>query len=428
MVLKTEQYLLGPDHPAFSDLAEMSNLAMRVRNQALYRMKKDLSESGKWSWMNTRKAMNKECEFYDSLPYKVASEIVRRANHDLKSYISLRKKGIFARKPRYGHFQGRTTLFFSGEYQVSKPGIRGGFIKVGGINHELVKIPRCGKVKEVRVIPKKHTFVIEVVHEVKNQVSPGTFGDGSVAGMDLGIDNLAALAINKPGICPLLIDGRKVKSVNQRFHKATAKYQSELPIGVKYSSRLERISNNRNKAVKSLLHSASREVVDYLIENNVSTLYIGWNEGLKTGNSDMGKKFNQRFRSIPWRVFVDMVTYKAENAGITVIEIEEGYTSKTSAIDGELPIKHDVYAGQRVKRGLFRAGKGVLINADINAAIQIVRKCKPDAFDWLIKSQGVKAGVVPGSNLVFNPVRARVGGQPCAGKSAQKQANCVKSQ
>lgn len=428
MVLKTEQYLLGPEHPAFSDLVEMSNTAMRVRNQALYRMKKDLETQGKWSWMNTRKAMNKECEFYDSLPYKVASEIVRRANHDLKSYISLRKQGIFARKPGYGSHTGRTVLFFSGEHQVSKPGIRAGFIKVGGIKHELIRIPRCGKIREVRVIPRKHVFVIEVVHEVKNRVSPGTFGDGSVAGMDLGIDNLAALAINKPGVNPLLIDGRKVKSVNQRFHKATAKYQSELPIGVKYSSRLERISDNRNKAVKALLHSASREVVNYLIENQVSTLYVGWNEGLKTGNSVMGKKFNQRFRSIPWRVFVDMVTYKANNAGITVVEIEESYTSKTSCLDGELPIKHEIYAGQRVKRGLFRAGNGVLINADVNAAMQIVRKCKPDAFSFLRESQGVKAEVVPNLNGVLNPVRARVGGQPCAGKSAQKQANCVKSQ
>ncbi|WP_293151672.1 hypothetical protein [Okeania sp. SIO2C9] len=46
----------------------------------------------------------------------------------------------------------------------------------------------------------------------------------------------------------------------------------------------------------------------------------------------------------------------------------------------ELPCKHELYVGKRVKRGLFRSSTGKAINADINGSIQIIRKKFPEAF------------------------------------------------
>lgn len=410
-MLRTEQYLLGPEHPAFPTLVTLSNLAARVRNQALYRMRRQWEATGKWSEPGVRKQMRAdEYEHYMAMPQKLARETSRAANRELLSYARGRKAGCRARLPRYMPHTGRAVLHFSASDQLSKPALREGVIKVGGVADPLVSIPRCGEVREVRVLPRKHHFVVEVVHRLKQKGT--TKKGGHIAGLDVGIDNLAAVMIDKPGIDPLLVCGRQLKSTNQGFNKKKALMQSSLPAGVTWSAALEALSARRNRRVKALVHAASRTVVDYLVENGVSTLVVGWNTGFKSGPSDLGRVFNQRFRSLPLRTFVDQLHYKCADAGIEVIETEESYTSKTSVLDRELPYRRDQYSGKRVARGLFRSGDGREINADINGACQIVRKCKPEAFKWL--ADGVEATEVP------TPVRVRAGGWPCAGKSAQK--------
>ena len=41
---------------------------------------------------------------------------------------------------------------------------------------------------------------------------------------------------------------------------------------------------------------------------------------------------------------------------------------------------HDKYVGKRIKRGLFKSAKGIIINADVNGALNIIRKAIPKAF------------------------------------------------
>ena len=66
--------------------------------------------------------------------------------------------------------------------------------------------------------------------------------------------------------------------------------------------------------------------------------------------------------------------YKCENFGIKFIENEESYTSGTSCLDNELPVKENYNKDRRIHRGLFVSNKGIKINADVNAAYQIMRK------------------------------------------------------
>lgn len=89
---------------------------------------------------------------------------------------------------------------------------------------------------------------------------------------------------------------------------------------------------------------------------------------------NIGKRNNQNFVNIPHAVFIEMVCYKCKLNGIEVVLREESYTSKCSLIDNEPIKKHDSYAGRRVKRGLFRSENGTFINADLNGALNILRK------------------------------------------------------
>ena len=78
--------------------------------------------------------------------------------------------------------------------------------------------------------------------------------------------------------------------------------------------------------------------------------------------------------------FIEMLQYKAQNVGLNIILTEESYTSGTSFLDNETPIKANYDKTRRVHRGLFVSNQGIKINADVNGAYQIMRKVFPDVF------------------------------------------------
>ena len=93
----------------------------------------------------------------------------------------------------------------------------------------------------------------------------------------------------------------------------------------------------------------------------------------------MSKKTNQHFIGIPYEIFVKILEYKCQNNGIKFILTEEKYTSGTSFLDNELPIKENYNKSRRVYRGLFKSNNGTLINADVNGSLQIMKKVFPNA-------------------------------------------------
>jgi len=135
-----------------------------------------------------------------------------------------------------------------------------------------------------------------------------------------------------------------------------------------------------------------RFIVNLAAENDISRIIIGKNDGWKH-EIDLGSSNNQMFAQIPHAQLVSMICYKAKLLGIEVILTEESYTSKTSHLDGELPVKQESYKGRRIHRGLFRTADGILINADINGAAQIMRKAVPMATAYGIEGRVIPAKV-----------------------------------
>jgi len=216
--------------------------------------------------------------------------------------------------------------------------------------------------------------------------------------VDLGIDNFAAVVSNE-GSEPVLINGRGLKSLNKHWNKrishfrevetAMNGYEVNTKTGkVKVSNQTKQqtiLTNKRNNQVKDFCHKASKKVIDLALQRECNTVIVGKNDGWKQ-ETKMSKKVNQSFVQIPHATFINMIEYKCQKYGLNLFLTNESHTSKTSWIDDEIPEHQEHYLGTRIKRGLFKSANSSMINADVNGALQIIRKVFPN-----VKANGIWA-------------------------------------
>jgi len=201
-----------------------------------------------------------------------------------------------------------------------------------------------------------------------------------VISIDLGLSNLVII-VNHTGLQLWCVKGGVVKFINQYYNKQRARLfliKDKQGLFIQ-SRRLLRLKLKRDNKITDFFHKVSRRIINYCIENDFGCIAIGYNKAWKQGIS-MGKRTNQSFVLIPFFKLVRQIQYKATLVGITVIIVGERHTSKVSFLDDE-PIKHHkIYAGKRVRRGLFKSSRGHIINADVNAGYNIGKKPVPEAF------------------------------------------------
>ena len=194
------------------------------------------------------------------------------------------------------------------------------------------------------------------------------------------MNNFVTMAFST-GDSPLIVNGRIPKSINQFYNKRLASLQemSEHLNGRKMTRRIQRLIDKRNAKLKDYLHKTSRLIVDNLVALNIPTLIIGLNRDWKE-RSPFTAKENQHFVGLPFARLIEMIEYKAYEHGIAVVVTEESYTSGTSFLDGEPPTREFYNKKRRIYRGLFVSNDGTRVNADVNGALQIVKKVVPNAF------------------------------------------------
>lgn len=242
------------------------------------------------------------------------------------------------------------------------------------------KLGMKGILKQVRVIPHTSYFEVEVVLDINlnnTKISP----NNKFMSIDIGLNNLCAISnsFNKDSY---LIKGTPLKSINQYFNKKLSYYKSILKKVNKkdYSIKIDNLYRKRNNKITDYMHKVSKTIIELCISNDISTIVVGHNNNWKQ-NINIGKANNQNFISIPLNKLITQIQYKAALYGITVILQEESYTSKASFLDGDdIPIlkknnNNDyTFSGKRIKRGLYKSKEGILLNADINGSLNILKK------------------------------------------------------
>ena len=392
-----EQHCISKNDPRYSVIDEAAFKSKNLYNAALYEIRQAFIHEGKYLNYHEMDKRMQSHEAYKALPAKVSQQILMVLDCNWKSFKEARKAyekdpSKFTGRPRlpkYKHkTEGRNILVYTVQ-ALSKRGLKRGLIQPSMLPIEVKTQQK--DIDQVRIVPKRGYYVVEVVYgkePIQAKVNPAYY-----AGIDIGMNNLVALASNKPGFTPVVVNGRPVKSINQFYNKRKAELQEKLG-HPGTTARMERMTNKRNRRIDHYMHTASRHVIDLLVQEEIGVLVIGKNDGWKR-ECAMGKRTNQNFVQIPHARFIFMLTYKAELVGITVLITEESYTSKASFLDRDpLPVRNPkddtehTFSGKRVERGLYRASDNRYINADVNGAYNMVRKVAPDAFG----SEGVEDG------------------------------------
>ena len=317
-----------------------------------------------------------------SINTKIIHSIIRRLKADWDSYwalFNLAKNKEYDKKINIPKYKKQYNLVEYGNQVLSKKKLKLGFIGTDKMKQG-IKISNFHKdlnCKSFRIFYKNNNFVCELIYE--KEINDKTDSTGKAASIDLGLENLFTVAFNynKKGIA---FKGSKLKSINQYFNKEKAKLQSLLPKNEYSSKRINHLFYKREEQLRNIIGYYSNRLMELLVKEEVSTLVIGHNKNWKD-KINIGKVNNQNFVSIPFNKVINIIKYKAEDFGIKCIEQEESYTSKASFLDNDnIPTfnedenKKHTFSGKRITRNLYQTKNNQIIDADLNGALNIMKK------------------------------------------------------
>lgn len=372
------------------ELFEMCRFSKDLYNQTMYIVKTNLKD-GKFLFYNDldkilKVTPNLEGEInYRKLKSQVSQQCLKLIDKNLKSYFKSIKdwsknknkyKGI-PHLPNYLPKNGMFQLIYTNQ----SCSIKGG--KIYFSKDLFVSIPQWEKFssvlknfKQIRVNPKNEYTEIEIVYET--ELENYDLDKSRYSSIDLGLDNLVTMVTDFSE--PIIYSGKQIKSKNRYFNKTLSERKSvlEKENKKKTSKFIKHLCDKRTKETEDVYHKVSRHIVNLLTQNKIGNLIIGYNSGWKD-SIDIGKVNNQNFVMISHDKLISMLEYKCRMVGINVTKHEESYTSKCDGLCLETIGRHETYLGKRKKRGLFQSSVGKLVNADVNGALNIMRKVVGDS-------------------------------------------------
>ena len=393
MYLTVKQQLKHLSKEEYLILRELCHSAKNLYNQAVYNIRQYYFDEGKYLNYVENNKLLKSSENYKILNSNMAQQILKEVDGAFKSFfrlLKLKSKGEYKEKvklPKYLPKNSFTTLVV-GFVRLNENTFILPYSQSYKKNHRPIKInipPLLldKNIKEIRIIPKFNArfFEIQYTYQVENEQR--NLDKNNALAIDLGVNNLATCVTNRGK--SFIVDGKKLKSINQWFNKYNAKLQSikdKQGYGKTLTMKQKYIWNKRNNRVNDYLSKSARIIINYCLENNIGTLVCGYNNDFQR-NSDIGKKNNQNFVNIPFSKLQSKLEYLCEFYGIKYVDQEESYTSKASFFDmdiiPEYKEKDNIeysFSGKRVRRGMYKTLKGYILNADVNGALNILKKSK----------------------------------------------------
>lgn len=393
IVSRCEKHIIKKNNPYYNMLDDFCFKAKNLYNHANYIIRNEFCSTNKWiRFSELDKILKLDIGYpdYREMPTaQSAQQLLRNLDSNWGSFFkSIKDWGKHKEKyngrpklPKYKEKNGRCILTLTNQNVRLKDNVLKFPKKFNGfeVRPRFTTLDNFKSFQQVRFIPHKEFITVECIYNI--EVPDDPFQDNKrYLSVDIGLDNLATITTNV-GLKPIIINGKGLKSINKYYNKQISHYREIAKrMNNLYSThRMNKITFKRNNKINDYLHKASKYIINYALSNNINTIVVGKNKDWKR-NSQMNKVVNQSFVGIPHQKLLNMIKYKAENAGINYIETEESYTSGTSFLDNELPTEDFYNKSRRKFRGLFVSNDGIQINADVNAAFQILKKVFPNAY------------------------------------------------
>ena len=395
MYLTIKQQVKYLTKEEYNILRELCRIAKNLTNQAIYNIRQHYFQEKQYLKYESNYHELKNSDNYKLLNSNMAQQTLKDVDQMFKSFfalIKLAKQGKYNFKhiklPNYLPKNGYANLII-GQIRIKDNVLTIPFSNTFKKKHESnkiqIKIPSVlenKKIKEIQIIPKFNARFFEIQYTYEIEKENINLNTNNTLAIDLGVNNLCTCVTNTGK--SFIIDGKKLKSINQFFNKYNAKLQS-----IKDKQNIKRqtkqqylISRKRKNRVDDYINKTCRYIINYCLTNNIGTLVIGYNQSFQN-KTNLGKRNNQIFTQLPFGKIREKLEYLCKRYNINYILQEESYTSKASFFDNdELPIYNAdnpqtyEFSGKRIKRGLYRTKNNYLFNADCNGALNILRKSK----------------------------------------------------
>lgn len=397
-------------------LRELCSLSRAVYNESLYNIRQHYFAEGSYLRYEANYHLVKNSDNYKRLGANVAQQSMRGADAAFKSFFGLLK---LAKSGKYQGWKIRMPGYLKKDsfFKVafSQAQISGDKFRVP-ISFDMrkeytipmfIKIPphiRDKKINQIHIVPKYNGkyFEVRYMFEDNDEIKPELDFTKAI-GIDLGVNNLATCVSNIGE--SFIIDGRKLKSINQWYNKELSRLSSiKDKQGIRCcTNRQYKLTTKRNNRVNNYIYCAAKKIVNYCVDNKIGNVVVGYNDGFQSA-VNLGRVNNQNFVMIPLGRLKNRIEYLCNQYGINFIQQEESYTSKASFFDNdEMPKwnpanpKQGSFSGTRITRGQYKTSSGYKFNADVNGALNILRK-----------SNLVDLTVLQRSGEVNTPLRIRI--------------------
>jgi len=373
---KTYSMRLFPTKEQEQSILELSRISTQIYNHFLNVEQKEYLENkkifGNYELHKQQAILKHTPEFihWEKLNSKSSQAIINSLYNNYRSFFNLIKKDKSAKPPNTKNeniFQ--TIVLNQSGWSFKKDNIV--LINKIPVKYSTIFNFKDSKIKEMRISFINKKWVVSCVTEIQTELPSNKTIENKVLAIDLGIKTLATgITTNGEMVCI----PNKPKKIDKYFSKQIGKIQTKKAKCKKDSNRykhlsktIKKIYSRKNSQKKNYLHIQ----VNKILNMNHHTIILGdlQVKKLMEVEKNKTKKISRSFGRSNISMFVDILTYKAEEKGINVIKVNETNTTQLNCLTNKLfPEKVEL------KDREVEITKDIVIDRDLNSAINIYNR------------------------------------------------------
>jgi putative transposase len=296
----------------------------------------------------------KYLKLYSQTRCEIEYRLLKAYQNFFRRIKERKKKAGFPRFRSRDRYKSITYPQDNGSFSIKKGRLR--VSRIGTMPVDLHrKIEGIIKTLAIKREGKNYYAVFTTVNEIKIPEVKNT----NPVGIDLGLDSFIAIS-----------DGTKIEKPKfmQQNRKRIAHWQRIVARRNKGSRRRQRAKAHLQKTYEYSTNQSGdylHKLSDTLVNSGYTSFAV---EDLRIQNMVKNHRLASSIHDASWNRFIQLLSYKAESAGLSVVKVDARNTSRTCSNCGNIqdtPLSERTYKCQRC---------GMSKDRDINASINILNR------------------------------------------------------